>query len=177
MYTHRFAWEIANAEQIPPGLAVLHSCDNPPCVNPRHLRVGTTKDNSADMVSRRRHVYGDRHYHAKLSTTLVQQLVSDYRSGVRPRRLAEKLGVSESIVHDVINGVSWVEVTGGPVREDGRSWASLTDDERARIVDLRRGGLTQTAIAETLNRSVSAVRETLYAAGLGEPRPGRPAKK
>lgn len=51
---HRLTWELANGP-IPDGLHVLHLCDNPPCVNIDHLRLGTPADNAADKVLRRRH--------------------------------------------------------------------------------------------------------------------------
>ena len=51
---HRIAWEAHNAEPIPPGMKVLHSCDNPTCFNPQHLSIGTTQDNAVDMVNKGR---------------------------------------------------------------------------------------------------------------------------
>lgn len=49
---HRVAWERANRRQIPPGLVVMHTCDNPPCVNPSHLILGTVGDNNRDREAK-----------------------------------------------------------------------------------------------------------------------------
>lgn len=61
LLAHRVAWELSNG-QVPSDMCVLHKCDNPPCVNPEHLFLGTRRDNNIDrdMKGRTRHATGDR---------------------------------------------------------------------------------------------------------------------
>lgn len=58
--SHRVSWMLANGD-IPAGLFVMHACDNPPCVNPSHLSLGTASANAADRNKKGRTARGDRH--------------------------------------------------------------------------------------------------------------------
>lgn len=58
---HRAAWIFFNG-RIPEGFLVLHTCDNPPCVNPAHLFLGTQQDNMTDCLKKGRRPSGERHW-------------------------------------------------------------------------------------------------------------------
>ena len=55
LWAHRVAWETANGRPLKEKMVAMHECDNPPCVNPAHLREGTIADNNADKMSKGRH--------------------------------------------------------------------------------------------------------------------------
>lgn len=78
MAAHRASY-ISFRGPIPGGLCVLHRCDNPPCVNPDHLWLGTNADNSADMVAKGRSARGERHG----SATHPERVARGDRNGLR----------------------------------------------------------------------------------------------
>ena len=77
---HRFQWEFIFGS-IPEGLWVLHKCDNPPCVNPEHLFLGTCQDNHDDMIRKGRKVVPIGEAHPK--TQLTNQDVLNIRADTR----------------------------------------------------------------------------------------------
>jgi hypothetical protein len=94
--THRVAWEDANGQEVPAGLFVRHTCDNPPCCNPAHLLIGTPADNVRDAVERGRVARGFRLPQTRLSDEDVRYIRSNYfRQGrwSNSRELADRFGV------------------------------------------------------------------------------------
>lgn len=96
------------------GVMVLHGCDNPPCVNPSHLRPGTAKDNVRDMVERGRDYNGERRGEsnpkAKLTWAQVNEIKSKYVKGsltYGAHALSREFGVDRATIRDILKGRSW----------------------------------------------------------------------
>ena len=98
---HRFSYELHKGP-IPTGLVVLHSCDNPLCVNPDHLSVGTRGDNNRDAVSKGRNAFGERNGHAKLSAQDVEDIRA---SSLRNVDLAYKYKIDASQISRIRSGL------------------------------------------------------------------------
>lgn len=95
---HRYSWMLHNAQPIPRGMQVMHSCDNPPCVNPAHLRVGTNAENLRDCAAKGRNPgnrTSDRSYVRKVDDRAVRGLRD---AGLTMREIGEILNVSPSTV-------------------------------------------------------------------------------
>lgn len=110
----RYSYELAYGP-IVGGLWVLHHCDNPPCVRPDHLYLGTHRDNTNDMVNRSRVAHGERTNTAKLTLAQVQEIrsltygIQNFRRG-ECKKIAEQYGVSPSQVKRIATGRDWREV-------------------------------------------------------------------
>lgn len=108
--SHRLAYELTHGP-VPDGLFVLHRCDNPWCVNPDHLFVGTQADNMRDMRSKDRGPKGSSHGQAKLTEDMVREIRRRYRAGGETcRSLSLAYGVSTSVIGHVIKGDAWTHV-------------------------------------------------------------------
>jgi hypothetical protein len=104
---HRFSY-LTYIGPIPDGLQVLHKCDNPPCINPDHLFLGTHKDNMADMADKGRAnggaPKGERHGRTHLAKADVLAIRSDPRPG---RVIAREYGMSKSAIYYIKSGETW----------------------------------------------------------------------
>lgn len=116
--THRVSWEIHHGA-IPDGLSVLHRCDNPPCVNPAHLFLGTQTDNMRDMTSKSRHAHqahpetypkGVRHWKARLTEEMVLSIRRRHARGETFADIAREVGISRATVSQAGRGQTWAHI-------------------------------------------------------------------
>jgi hypothetical protein len=107
---HRFSYELHNGS-IPPHHFVCHFCDNPKCVNPHHLFAGTSQDNHADMMIKRRNVHGKQHPLAKLTDEQIREIRRLYHTGqYRHKDIAALFGVSKTIIGNIVRRQVWVHI-------------------------------------------------------------------
>lgn len=110
--SHRFSW-ITFKGIIPDGIFVLHKCDNPKCVNPKHLKLGTHQDNSDDKIRKGRDnpPVGERAHSCKLNPLKVIEIRKKYSSGdFTCQKLGKMFNVSRSAIQGIISGKTWRHV-------------------------------------------------------------------
>lgn len=104
---HRFSWELANGP-IPDGLHVCHHCDNPSCVNPAHLFLGTNQDNHEDKMRKGRQSRGEHIHTAKLTAEQVVAIRRRYaEGGVLQQELADEYGVARAYMSRILSRQVW----------------------------------------------------------------------
>lgn len=99
---------------IPDGLLVCHSCDNPECVNPGHLWLGTDRENLADRNTKGRGTFGARNGRSKLTEGDVVRLRAMRAQGVSWPKLAKAFGISTFAASAAARGVTWKHISNTP---------------------------------------------------------------
>ena len=109
LLAHRVSW-ILHCGKINEGLECCHKCDNPSCVNPNHLFLGTRIDNEEDKKNKKRHLYGEKHSMSKINTRDVVSIKTKYKiNNTTQYQLAKEYGITQSQVSRIINGKRWAE--------------------------------------------------------------------
>ena len=100
---HRVAYELIKG-LIPEGLHILHSCDNPKCVNPEHLSIGTNNDNVKDKMNKNRQLKGIQFPQSKLTEAQVLEIRASDKT---TRVLAKIYNVGKTTIADIKNNTAW----------------------------------------------------------------------
>ena len=112
---HRISYELYK-NKIPEGLLIRHSCDNPACVNPDHLELGTHQDNTDDRTKRGRHKYGitiqkgEKNGRAKLKDADVLEIRQWLEFGYTQKVIAELFDVNIPQISRIKTGKTWSHI-------------------------------------------------------------------
>lgn len=98
---------IATGDWPEAGKVVCHHCDNPPCVNPNHLFVGTRAENNADKTAKRRCPAGEKHWSAKLTESDVREILA---SPLSQSKAGAKFGVAPITISHIRRGATWAHI-------------------------------------------------------------------
>lgn len=110
---HRVSWEL-HYGPIPDGLCVLHQCDNPRCVRPDHLFLGTRRDNTHDMLAKGRHwttpKRGEQNHAARLTEQDIRLIRSRYEQGASQTALGQEYRVTKHCIWRIVHRKNWTHV-------------------------------------------------------------------
>lgn len=117
---HRVSY-IVHGKGDPAGKVVRHTCDNPNCVNPAHLILGTQADNMRDRLTRGKYARGEGAHNVRLTTDMVIEARRRRLNGASVYSLAKEYGVNKGTLHNAIYGKTWAHVPGALTLDKGAS--------------------------------------------------------
>lgn len=168
---HRVSWLIHFGE-IPADLCVCHHCDNPLCVNPNHLFLGTRTDNNHDMQRKGRvsgGSKGEHHHQSKLTERQIVEIRTLFNTGsVNLSDLALRYGVTVQTIHSIVHGKTWPNA-GGPISTDNMRLGARNNHStltQAQVLAIRQdytnGILTQSDLAEKYNTTPQTIHRIVH---------------
>lgn len=106
------AYELHTGAPVPDSMLIMHTCDNPPCVNPNHLRLGTVLENNRDRAEKDRSCQGERHTQTQLTEELVREIRRMYATGAySQQKIANQFGISQATVGRIVRRIWWKHVS------------------------------------------------------------------
>ena len=105
---HRLAFKLANPSVIlTPKKNICHKCDNPSCINPKHLFIGTNGDNNKDRHSKGRDAVGEKHGRSKLKSADVVNIRKMKEDGFKLVEIAKKFNVHPTMIGYIVQRRYW----------------------------------------------------------------------
>ena len=110
IYAHRLSFLISG-RTIPEGMNVLHRCDNPACVNPEHLFIGSQKDNLQDMAAKHRHLCGEKNTESVLTAPDVVKIKRLLAMNMfSQKEIGRMFGVAQITISRIHRGLLWKHI-------------------------------------------------------------------
>jgi hypothetical protein len=108
---HRFSYQLHKGE-IPDGMFILHSCDNPKCIRPDHLSIGTHAENMRDMINKNRDnkAKGSAAGQAKLTENQVIEIKQKLNLGIKQKIIAQEYNIDDSNISRIKTGKNWAHI-------------------------------------------------------------------
>lgn len=160
MHAHRASYILFKGP-IPEGKIVMHSCDNPSCVNPDHLNLGSHAQNQAQKVANGNSLKGERHHSAKLTSGQVRAIYADDRPQAV---IAVEYGVSQPQIARIKQGLTWGHLTGAKPRKPGhfngvRSYQAKLSAKQVRAIRRSKESTRELCVQYGMSRaSINKVR-------------------
>ncbi len=107
--SHRAAWELEHGP-LTDGTVLLHTCDNPKCVNVKHLSIGSQSENLIDMKEKGRAAKGSENANTKLSESDIPTIRRLAKMGFTPTKIATRFEVDAAAIKDVLTGRTWSHI-------------------------------------------------------------------
>jgi len=108
MKCHRLSFEIYYKRFISNGLCILHSCDNPKCVNPNHLSEGTHQDNMNDMINKGRHAKGEKITTSKLKENDIVEIRKLLKeTNLTQKQIGKQFNIARSTISLIKSNKRW----------------------------------------------------------------------
>jgi len=157
---HRTSYEIHHGP-IPDGLFVCHNCpdgDNPRCVNPSHLFLGTSAENTADRDQKGRQAKGTRSWNARLIESDILKIREMYSNGIPQKDLAVLFDMNSGTISSIIRGKSWRHIPGGKIKPKR---PSLTKEQAEQIRHLAQAGTKRVDLANQFGVTYSTIKRII----------------
>lgn len=109
LFAHRVAYQFTYRVDVAK-FVVRHTCDNPPCVNPKHLELGTQRENMLDMKLRKRAAFGERNGRA-IVTELDVKRIREMPRDATNKAIGKQFGLSGAAVRSIRKRITWKHVS------------------------------------------------------------------